>query len=209
MPAKVVAPAAIDGERVLAGAMDGTLVSLARSDGKVIWHRKLPAAIASAPVVAQSLDYVGSRDYLLHAFDAATGAEPWRQHYWASWVESTPRVVDGVIYIGSSDLRVVRAYEASSGQPLWTTDVHGSVWGSPWVTRDAVYAGAIGAKDYPIEHHPSIVALDRKTGAVRWRRAETAPPDAELPGHAGGVVVVGDLLIAGGTDGTLVALPLP
>ncbi len=206
--AKVCAAVAVDGERILVGTMDGTLLALARTDGRELWRQKLAGAITSAPVVAGQHAVVGGRDFLLHAFDLASGREAWRTHFWASWVESTPRLVDGVLYIGSSDLRAVRALDPATGKVLWSSDVYGSAWASPVIAADTVYIGVVGVKDYLIDHRPSIVALDRRTGAIRWRRSEAPPADAPMSGHAGAVAVADDTLFAAGIDGSLIALPL-
>lgn len=205
--AKVAAAVAVAGERLLVGAMDGSVVALARGDGRELWRKTLGAAVASAPVVAGDLAFVGGRDFLLHAYDVRNGREVWQANFWASWVESAPRVVGGVLYVGSSDLRAVRAIDPENGRVLWSSDVYGSAWGSPVVTDETVYMGVVGVKDYLIDHRPSIVALDRRNGDIRWRRSETPPADAPMSGHPGAVAIAGDTLFAAGIDGTLVALP--
>lgn len=205
---KICAAVAVDGDRVLFGTMDGSFIALRRSDGTEIWRRKLPAAITSQPVVDRGLAIVGSRDYLLHAFRVSDGTEAWRQHFWVSWVESTPRIVDGTLYVGSSDLRAVRALDAATGSPLWSTDVYGSAWASPLVVRDTVFMGVAGVKPYVIDHRASIVAIDRKNGSLRWRRAESQPAAPGTSGHPGSLALAGDVVIAAGVDGSLIALPV-
>ncbi|MEO8504565.1 MAG: PQQ-binding-like beta-propeller repeat protein [Acidobacteriota bacterium] len=205
--AKISSAVAVSDDRLLVGAMDGTLLALRRTDGKVLWRQKLPAPIASAPVIDGALAFVGGRDYQLHAFKLADGSEVWRQHFWVSWVESVPRVVDDTLYIGSSDLRVARALAAKTGAVQWSTDVYGSPWGSPVVTASSVYLGVVGATNYPIDHRPSIVALDRANGAIRWRRPAAAPSDSAMSGYPGSLALDGDTLYAAGLDGMLLAIP--
>jgi outer membrane protein assembly factor BamB len=205
---KVCAAAGVAGDRVLFGTFDGSLFALRKRDGGILWHLELPAAIVSAPVAYGNLAIVGGRDFLLHAYALADGREVWRQHFWVSWIESTPRVVDGVLYIGSSDLRAVRALDPRNGAVLWSTDVYGAAWGSPLVTRDTIYMGTAGVKDYVIDHRAAIVALDRGSGRIRWRRSEPQTPDSPVWGHPGSLALAGETILATGLDGTLLALPV-
>jgi alcohol dehydrogenase (cytochrome c) len=83
-------------------------------------------------------------------------------------VETSPIVVDGLMYI-TEPPSTVTALDVRTGRPLWTwtpaipTDV--IVIGSPPVNRgvaildDRVFVGTV---------HGHLVALDAKSGAVRW-----------------------------------------
>jgi len=86
-------------------------------------------------------------------------------------VETSPIVADGVMYI-TEPPSTVTALDVRSGRPLWTysptipTDV--IVIGSPPVNRgvaildDTVFVGTV---------HGHLIALDAKSGAVRWNIA--------------------------------------
>jgi hypothetical protein len=52
------------------------------------------------------------------------------------------------------------------------------------------------------------VALDRRTGAVKWRVPLTGLPGAERVGCVGSLALANDLLIAAAFDGTLAAYPI-
>src|SRR5579864_2778449 len=83
-------------------------------------------------------------------------------------VETSPIVVDGLMYL-TEPPSTVTALDVKTGRPLWTwtpaipTDV--IVIGSPPVNRgvavldDRVFVGTV---------HGHLVALDAKSGAVRW-----------------------------------------
>jgi outer membrane protein assembly factor BamB len=181
---------------------------MARSCCSIEW----PAARWSVrtPVVVGKRMVAGSRDYQLYGFDLVDTTQVWTYSYWFSWVESTPAVSGNTIWVGSSDFRRVTAFAAASGRPLWSTDVRGMTWGTPVVTARTVYA-ATAAQSFPrtvIDHQGGIVALDRATGAVRWRYAATPPPGNSLGGFAGSLVLdEGRRLIGAGCDGNLIALP--
>jgi outer membrane protein assembly factor BamB len=60
-------------------------------------------------------------------------------------VASSPTVANGVVYYGSGPDRRVYAFNAQTGQKLWTsatTDVAGSILAAPVAARGQVFAGA-------------------------------------------------------------------
>jgi alcohol dehydrogenase (cytochrome c) len=83
-------------------------------------------------------------------------------------VEATPIVADGVMYI-TEPPSTVTALDARTGRPLWTytPDIPKDVIiiGSPPVNRgvaildDTIFFGTV---------HTHVIALDRRSGAVRW-----------------------------------------
>lgn len=208
-PAPIYAPVALQGDNLVAACFDGTLFSLHRRNRRERFRTTLSGPLVSAPVLVRDRLVIGSRDYFLHGLDAANATARWRNTYWFSWVESTPRVADGVLYIGGSDFRRVSALDPRDGRQLWSTDVLGLSWGSPVVTADTVFAGTAG-QDLPgtvITHRGGIVALDRQTGAIRWRHQTATPAGAPFNGIAGSLALVDDLIIAADVHGTVLALP--
>lgn len=205
--APIFAGAALLGpDRVLFACMDGALLTLERRTGKELARAAVGGAIVTTPVVAGERIVVGGRDYLLRAV-ALDGKPVWSYSYWFSWVESTPQLVDGVLYVGASDFRRVTALEPQGGKALWSTDVRGMAWGWPVVTADAVFVGTAAQSGTIIDHGGGIVALDRKTGALKWRRVVPPPAGAAIWGYAGSLALAGDALIAAGLDGSLAAFP--
>lgn len=207
--APVYAPVGLQGDELLVAAFDGSLVQLNRRSRRETKRTQLGGPLISAPVVAADRIVIGSRDCLLYGL-ARSGTIVWRNSYWFSWVESTPRIVDGVVYIGGSDYRRVSALDLATGRERWATDVRGLSWGSPLVTADTVYAGTAGQTlaGTVIQHTGGIVALDRATGAVRWRYQTTPAADASFSGFAGSLALVGDHVIGASVDGMLIAFPV-
>jgi outer membrane protein assembly factor BamB len=207
--APVHAAVALAGDDLWLGAFDGTVRRVNRRTQKETLRVTLGGPVASAPVTFADRVVVGCRDYTLYAI-AAAGGIAWRDTYWFSWIESTPRLVDGVLYIGGSDYRRVSALRAETGARLWATDVGGLSWGTPVVAGETVFAATAGQniEGTVIAHRGAIVALDRQTGAWRWRYAAAASARADFTGFAGSLAVAGGRLIGAGLDGTLVALPI-
>jgi outer membrane protein assembly factor BamB len=198
------------GEAGLAfGCMDGSVVQLDRRTQAETARFKTGGGIVTTPLFADGRVIVGSRDYTLYGFNAADGSVAWKFSYWFSWVESTPQLADGVIYVGASDFRRVTALDPATGRAHWSTDVGGMCWGWPALTADTIFIGTV-AQNIPgtvIAHTGGIVALDRATGAVKWQYRSPLPPANGFGGQAGSLAVSGDRVIALGFDGVLTAWP--
>jgi outer membrane protein assembly factor BamB len=207
--APVYSAVSLVGDDVWVGAFDGTVRRVNRRTRKETLQVKLGGPVVSAPVPGADRIIVGCRDYTLYAI-TTSGTTSWRNTYWFSWVESTPRLVDGILYIGGSDYRRVSALRTETGVPLWATDVGGLSWGTPVVTNESVFAATAGQniEGTVIAHRGGIVALDRQTGATKWRLVAPMPAGAEFTGFAGSLAVAGGRLIGAGLDGTLIALPI-
>lgn len=111
-------------------------------------RRQLLSA-AAVGIVRRQGDRVTLPETGLVALDAATGERLWRTTFWGSWVESTPTLAGGVLYVGSSDMSRVSAIDPGEGTVLWRTQVHGWTFGTPLVVGERSYAGAAGGTPTP------------------------------------------------------------
>jgi outer membrane protein assembly factor BamB len=205
--AKIRAGAAFDGGRVVFGSADHFVYALDRATGTERWRFDTGADVDATPVVHEGRVLVGNRGYGLHALDSASGRLLWKTFFWGSWVESTPVVRDGVIYIGASDLRRVSAIDPADGRVLWRTDVYGWTWGTPLVTGERIYAGAAGGTPYVFRHVAGFNTIDRTSGKLltRW-------PFPDAGGHqwgiAGSPAAAGNAVIVATISGSLYAFPM-
>jgi outer membrane protein assembly factor BamB len=196
-------------DTLLFGTMDGSVVGLDRRTRRETLRARVGGGVVTTPVVAGGRLIVGSRDYFIYGLDPADGAVGWKFSYWFSWIESTPVLADGLIYVGASDYRRVTAFDPATGRAVWSTDVRGMDWGSPAVTKVSVFIGTV-AQNLPgtvLEHTGGIVALDRKSGAVRWQLLAPPPAENSFGGYAGTLACDGERIYAAGFDGRLIALP--
>lgn len=200
--------ALLDRTALVVGCFDGSVVTLDRRSGTELSRAQVGGPIVSAPAIAGNIAVIGSRDYLLYGVSLSRAQVVWRYSYWFSWVESSPQLVNGIAYLGSSDFRRVSAFDPLTGKALWNTDVGGLTWGTPVVAAGTVYAGTHAQSPAFLHHEGGIVALDRRTGAVKWRVPLTGPPGADRAGCVGSLALAGDLLIAASFDGTLAAYPV-
>lgn len=194
-------------DRVVVGSWSGRVTTLRREDGATLWTFSTGGPITSAPVRCGDAVLVGSRDSKLYALALNDGSLRWARFHAGSWIESAPRLEDGVLYLGSSDLRTVTALDPTTGAARWSTDVLGWSWGTPAVTAEYIFAGTAGATGYPIAQDGGLVALDRRTGAPKWRVRLAPLADRYVTGIVGSPTVAGALVLFAGQDGVLYALP--
>lgn len=207
---KIRAAARVAGDRVFVGSMDHFVYALDRRTGARLWRFDTGSPVTTTPVPAGERLVIGTRDQaLLYALNAADGKKLWTVYYWLSWVESTPALVDGLLYIGASDSRRVRVIEPDTGHVRWTVQVWGWTWGTPLVVGDTVYYGTAGAPQYFITQKASLGALDRQTGALKWRKAIPAPDKGYVFGIAGSLAYADGKILAANLDGTLSAYEVP
>ncbi|MEV8638028.1 PQQ-binding-like beta-propeller repeat protein [Streptosporangium sp. NPDC051023] len=110
-------------------------------------------------------------------------------HKTNSSIDSSPAVVNGVVYIGNNYGKVY-ALDAATGAERWTRKVGDWVFSSPAVVNGVVYVGSGDGKVY---------ALDAANGAERWTH-KTGKLINSSPAVVNGVVYIG------GGDGKVYAL---
>ena len=193
-------PAVAD-DIVYFGSADTGFYAVDAASGSQIWRFGAKGPIASSPVVADDAVYFTDRDGYLYALDAETGQEIWRFRVsereftaegWDSWdagTWSSPAVVDGTVFTGSSDGHVY-AVDAATGAEKWRFKTKGDVWVAPAVANGIVYFGS---------YDTHLYAVDADTGAEVWRyktpyRIRSSP------------AVIGRIVVFGSKDGNLVAV---
>jgi len=120
------------------GGFDGKLYALEAGNGKLKWNFKTEGnaffpkgEIQGSPSVAGGRVFFGARDGFVYALDAESGKQLWRSDHKGSWVPTSPAIVDGVVYAGSSDGQFVQAIDASTGTEKWRFDSKMRVFSSP------------------------------------------------------------------------------
>jgi outer membrane protein assembly factor BamB len=195
-------PAVADGV-VYVGSADGRFYAADLRTGRERWHfdtqgRTLDSAkfgfdrrtIQSSPTIAGDVVVFGARDGFLYALDRETGRPRWRYDYKVSWVNGTPAVADGMVYVGTSDTRFVNALDLASGTERWRFPTRGIVWSSAAVAGDALVVGEGGGL---------LHVIDRATGKERWQLALGA-------GIFSSPVVADDMIYFGSHDGGVYAV---
>lgn len=156
---------AIYAGKVFVSSFDGHLYALHLRDGSLAWkfksvgHRYFPKGeMQGSPVAGNGLIYVGSRDYNLYALDAQSGFGHWNRAFPQGWAMALT-ALDTVLYVGTSDDKVLAALDGRTGRELWRTNLKFNIFGGSAFDPTSVYVGTLMGR---------VFGLDRKTGAIRW-----------------------------------------
>ena len=178
----------------------GIIRALQAWDGKVVWSRRFDACIAASPAVAKGVVYESllnpcnephdNRKGAVVALNARTGKTVWRAAIGAT--ESSPLVVNGVVYVGSRNDKVY-ALDADTGRVRWTYTTGGEVKGAAAYIAGTIYIGAYDGHLY---------ALNARTGMLRWRASVENRLGGRGTLYANPAIAYGRVYI-GATDGVV------
>lgn len=182
-------PSVADGYIYIASS-DHKLYAINAVTGKRHWFFDAKSPIYGSPTVANGVVYILTYNYTVHAFDASTGARLWSVVVGKPSVgypnQSTPVVVNNIVYIGSGNDYLYALDATNEGATLWKAATGGSINSSPAVVNGVVYAGSTDGNLY---------AFDATTGTLLWTAA-TGSSIMATPTVANGNVYIGS------TDGT-------
>jgi len=180
----------------------GNIYAFDAYTGAKIWNYSTSLGVYSSPALSGSVLFIGVVNDVF-AFNASTGLKIWN-YSTEGLIISSPNVVNGRVYIGSSDGNVY-ALNASTGAKIWNFASPGqsneaateSGYGdgafasSPAVVDNVVY---IGSDD------GNIYALDALTGAKIWNFTTSIQPTytwgnqvSSSPAVSDGIVYVGSV----------------
>ena len=97
----VLARPVIVGDVVLVGTNDGQLVSLAASDGAVLWRQSFDNWIQLPPAAGQDMIYVACDDQRMHILDLSTG-EKLDSLEMDGYSGTAPLLAGGILYFGNT-----------------------------------------------------------------------------------------------------------
>ena len=147
-------PAIADGF-LYVGCWDGVLYTLNAKTGQLVWKfassvdaTHFMQGIPGSPAVASGIVVFGSRDNNIYALDAKNGKELWRQGNHGSWVIASPAILDGVMYVTTSDTMVLRALELKTGTEIFTLPYKAYGFSSPAVAGGHAYFGTFDGVVY-------------------------------------------------------------
>jgi len=104
--------------------------------------------------------YFGCRDSNFYALDAATGQKRWTFSNHGSWVISSPAILDGKVYFGTSDSGLFHVLDAKTGSPVFSLKFQGwPMFSSPAIAGSMLYIGS---------HMGKLIAIDLTTQKPAW-----------------------------------------
>jgi quinohemoprotein ethanol dehydrogenase len=149
-------------------------------------------ALEATPIMVDNTLFFTSAYSIVHAVDAATGAERWRydpevpreflRRTCCGPINRGVAVYQGNVYVATLDGRLV-AINATDGTRVWEVNTvidperNYSSTGAPRAAKGKIFIGNSGA-EYGVRGY--VTAYDAKTGAEVWRFF-TVPGDPSLP----------------------------
>ncbi len=216
----VISSPALVGGMAVFGSDDCHLYAVDLATGAERWKFDTGGAVRSSPAIVGGVVYAGSYGGNFHALDAATGRELWRfavpgeRRYAAKGLhgyfprgqvipdfwdvfQSSPVVVDGVVYFGCGDGHLY-ALDAAGGSLRWKYATGDVVHSSPAVVDGTVFFGSWDT---------NLHALDAATGAVRWKfKTGDDPENSNQTGIPSSPCVADGVVYFGCRDSHLYAL---
>jgi outer membrane protein assembly factor BamB len=133
----------IAGSRAFYGTFENEVLAVDLDARKFLWryrHAERNFPFYASAAVADGRVFVGGRDKMVHALDAATGKAIWTFTTRAR-VDSSPAVAGGVVWVGSNDGRLY-ALDAASGKSVWEFDAGGPLSASPAIAGGRLVIGS-------------------------------------------------------------------
>lgn len=194
--AMIKSTAAIVGEHVYVGSLNGELLCLELHTGKRLWSYRSGNAVGAnafipgfktAPAVSADTVYIGDEEGGLHAVDRATGKGRWKFEAGAE-IANGVNLFDTFVLFGSHDNNLYCL--KSDGTKAWSYATEGQVYCSPAVVGNSTFvAGCDG----------HLRVIDVRTGDQQ----ADLPLEIQLTGSP---AVIGDMLYVGTHGGEVLAI---
>jgi eukaryotic-like serine/threonine-protein kinase len=134
---------ALVGSRAFYGTFENEVLGVDLETRKFLWRYRHPERnfpFYSSAAVANGRVFVGGRDKMLHAIDAATGKAIWTFTTRAR-IDSSPAVAGPIVWVGSNDGKLY-ALDATSGKSVWEFEAGGPLSASPAIASGRLVIGS-------------------------------------------------------------------
>ncbi len=189
--AVTASPTVVDG-KVYVGSYDYNIYAFDAYTGAKLWTFPTGYQVKASVAVVNGKVYTGIDDGNMYCINAATGSQIWKTDITTKTTHlslnmgpqtrSSPKVVDGKVYVGSIDYNFY-CVDATTGTKLWTFNAGGEILCSPAIVDGAVYfyANKPGA-------NATFYKLNAVNGAIIWQKdmPYLRTQTSRLSGEAGG-----------------------
>lgn len=146
VPEGVDSTAAIIGDVVYLGTVDGQVLALSLKDGSTIWKYSTKAVqLKASAAVKDGIVVIGDGEGIVHALDANTGVMKWTFTTQGEIVSSANISDDGKVLVGSNDEHLY-CLDLKTGNMKWKYKIEGPINGAPGIVDGHTFvAGCDGA----------------------------------------------------------------
>jgi outer membrane protein assembly factor BamB len=195
-------PPAVAYGKVYVPQLKGRFIAIDGDTGKIAWQKRFHNCTAASPAVWRGVVYepylplpcsYGDRNAtgFIVAMNAKTGRVLWHRRTAPS--ESSPLIVNGVLYFGAWDGKVY-ALDLKTRKLLWSAQTDAEIDSSAAYHAGRIFVGTNGGHIY---------ALNARSGQILWRASSYSHfPNGREYFYATPAVAYGRVF-AGNTDGTL------
>jgi outer membrane protein assembly factor BamB len=120
----------------------------------------------------------------VYALDAATGRKKWDYPTSKSWVNGTPAVRQGIVYVGTSDSSRLLALDAKSGRLRFNFDAKSYVFSSVALAGELAYFGSHNGRLYAIDAANGNLVSEFQTSASKRDELKLLETDGRLRAEA-------------------------
>jgi len=186
---------------VIATGDEGRVWGLNARDGESIWTADLGTPVYGNPLVVGGIVVVGDASGRVTAFDPKAGTERW--HAQLDGPVRGGASSDGTTVFVAGENHEIAAFRLDDGTEVWRVKVasqgrdaeQSRTFAAPTIVDDLVIIGFVRTDVYV---EPALAALDKATGAVRWRASDVAGiKTATWANVRSSPAVVGDYLVYG------------
>jgi eukaryotic-like serine/threonine-protein kinase len=204
----------LDNGILYVGSWDKYFYALDAQTGHLRWKKFVGGEVQSTALVDNGMVYTASRKASVVALDAQSGENRWEFSYGTNnWVESSPILNNGIIYVGSSMYKVVIGLDSQTGTISTWFDSKAMHWSKPAILDNMLYIGGEWAtKDVDsIGGLYGLSLLDDKFASfdhAQWYFpvSRTLEPEGIFYGVASSPVIISGIIYFGGLDGKLYAV---
>lgn len=171
----IVTSAVYGDDKVFFVTEDNRLYAVNASNGQLVWRVRLPAEVFDTPASGPNLVVVKTIEGELIAYNTKNGEQKW------TFKEAIPRLVlrqnsppkieYPFVFSGFANGKVI-ALAADSGRLIWEQTIAQPV-GFSELKRMIDITGELQIEDgmlYASSYHGNVVAIDIRSGEVRWAR---------------------------------------
>jgi outer membrane protein assembly factor BamB len=175
-------PVIVNG-KVYIGSHDANLTCLDAIVGSVLWRQKIGNGIYTASTIVDDKLYLTADPGFVFCLNAITGTMLWNYTTKALYMDSSPAVVNGKVYIGAGrNDGNIYCLDASTGGEQWKYQTGNSVYSSPAYFDGKIY---IGSED------KNVYCLNASTGSKLWNFSMAGLCFLSSPAYFDGKIYIG------------------